>query len=179
MTATMPDEVVTNALVRYLDVPGVAGEIALITLDNGLDHTQPSSSARPAWRRIDAALDAIEAHTPTVAAIAVTGKPFIFAVGADISGMAFVRERAQALRSPGSATRCSARFKNASVPTFAFVNGAVDGRRPGTGPALPVPHAGQEGRRDRVPRGLPRPGPGLGRHADPAATWPAPRPRSR
>ena len=127
MTATMPDEVVTNALVRYLDVPGVAGEIALITLDNGLDHTRPSSFGPAGLASINAALDAIEAHTPTVAAIAVTGKPFIFAVGADISGMAFVRERAQALQIAQLGHQVFARFKNSSVPTFAFVNGAVMG----------------------------------------------------
>ena len=127
MTATMPDEVVTNALVRYLDVPGVAGEIALITLDNGLDHTRPSSFGPAGLASINAALDAIEAHTPTVAAIAVTGKPFIFAVGADISGMAFVRERSQALEIAQLGHQVFARFKNASVPTFAFVNGAVMG----------------------------------------------------
>jgi len=127
MTQTMPDEVVTNALVRYLDVPGVAGEIALITLDNGLDHTRPSSFGPGGLASINAALDAIEAHTPTVAAIAVTGKPFIFAVGADISGMAFVRERSQALQIAQLGHQVFARFKNSSVPTFAFVNGAVMG----------------------------------------------------
>ena len=60
------DEVVTQALVRYLDVPGVAGEIALITLDNGLDHTRPSTFGPAGLASLDAALDAIAAHTPTV-----------------------------------------------------------------------------------------------------------------
>ena len=43
MTAVFEDEVVTAAKVRYLRVPGVAGELALVTLDNGHDHTRPST----------------------------------------------------------------------------------------------------------------------------------------
>jgi 3-hydroxyacyl-CoA dehydrogenase/enoyl-CoA hydratase/carnithine racemase len=127
MTQTLPDEVVTNALVRYLDVPGVAGEIALITLDNGLDHTRPSSFGPGGLQSINDALDAIEAHTPRVAAIALTGKPFIFAVGADISGMAFVTERDQALGMAQQGHAVFKRFRDSQIPTFAFVNGAVMG----------------------------------------------------
>ena len=46
--SALPDEVVTRALVRDVDlgavVPGErAGVMALITLDNGLDHTRPST----------------------------------------------------------------------------------------------------------------------------------------
>ena len=43
MSAVFADEVVTAAKVRYLRVPGLAGELALITLDNGHDHTRPST----------------------------------------------------------------------------------------------------------------------------------------
>ena len=49
-----PDEVVTSAHVRHLDLPAGAGRFALITLDNGFDHTKPttfgSASASPASR---------------------------------------------------------------------------------------------------------------------------------
>ncbi|MDT4936890.1 MAG: hypothetical protein QOG80_561, partial [Pseudonocardiales bacterium] len=121
------DEVVTMALVRYLDVPGVAGEVALITLDNGLDHTRPSTFGPAGLASLDEAMDAIEAHTPKVAAIAVTGKPFIFAVGADISGVPTIRERSQAEEIGRLGHRVFRRFYDSSVPTFAFVNGAVMG----------------------------------------------------
>jgi len=128
--ANAPDfqgEVVTRALVRYLEVPGVAGEFALITLDNGLDHTRPSTFGPAGLRSLDEALDQIAARTPKVTAVAVTGKPFVFAVGADISGIGLVTERSQALQIAQEGHRVFARLRNLDVPTFAFVNGAVLG----------------------------------------------------
>ncbi|MDT4936026.1 MAG: hypothetical protein QOK11_3918, partial [Pseudonocardiales bacterium] len=125
--AQYADEVVTKAIVRYVDVPGVAGEIALITLENGLDHTRPSTFGPAGLASLDGALTAIEAHTPRVAAIAVTGKPFIFAVGADISGVPTIRDRVQAEQIGQLGHRVFRRFKDCPVPTFAFVNGAVMG----------------------------------------------------
>jgi hypothetical protein len=40
-----PEEVVTNALVRDVDLApfGFKGTLALITLDNGFDHTRPNT----------------------------------------------------------------------------------------------------------------------------------------
>ena len=69
--AQFPGELLTKALVRYVEVPGLAGELALITLDNGEDHTKPSTFGPGGLLSLDAALDEIEAHTPAVAAIAV------------------------------------------------------------------------------------------------------------
>ncbi len=57
----------------------------------------------------------------------MTGKPFIFAVGADISGIGRVTDRAQALEIAQAGHRAFARLKDSSVPTFAFVNGAAMG----------------------------------------------------
>jgi 3-hydroxyacyl-CoA dehydrogenase/enoyl-CoA hydratase/carnithine racemase len=121
------DEVVTNSLVRFVEVPGVPGEIALITLDNGHDHTRPSTFGPGGLASLSGALDAIEAHSPKVAAVAVTGKPFIFAVGADISGVGLINDRAQALAIAQAGHQTFRRIKNLDVPTFAFVNGAVMG----------------------------------------------------
>ena len=38
-----PDEVVTKSLVRDITLPLGAGTLALITLDNGFDHTKPNT----------------------------------------------------------------------------------------------------------------------------------------
>jgi enoyl-CoA hydratase/carnithine racemase len=127
MTAVFENEVVTEAKVRYLRVPGVAGELALITIDNGHDHTRPSTFGPGGLASLDAALDEIAAHSPAPAAIAVTGKPFIFAVGADLSGIPSVTDAAAAREIAETGHRVFRRLKDSSIPTFAFVNGAALG----------------------------------------------------
>jgi enoyl-CoA hydratase/carnithine racemase len=122
-----PDEVVTHAHVRYVQVPGLDGEIALVTLDNGHDHTRPSTFGPAGLASLDAALDEIEAHQPAVAAVAVTGKPFVFAVGADVTGIPLVADRDTAVEIGRAGHRVFRRLRNSAVPTFAFVNGAAMG----------------------------------------------------
>ena len=120
-----PNEVVTKALVRSIQVPGLAKRAALITLDNGLDHRKPNSFGPAGLRALDDAFRRAEAADP--AFIAVTGKPYIFCVGADITGMPFLTERDQAVALGDLGHRVFARFKNSGIPTFAFVNGAALG----------------------------------------------------
>ncbi len=127
MTAVFENEVVTEARVRYLRVPRLAGEIALITLDNGHDHTRPSTFGPGGLASLDAALDEIAAHTPAPAAIAVTGKPFVFAVGADLSGVPAVTSAEQAREIAQTGHRVFRRLKDSAIPTFAFVNGVALG----------------------------------------------------
>ncbi|MCZ2805069.1 3-hydroxyacyl-CoA dehydrogenase NAD-binding domain-containing protein [Modestobacter sp. VKM Ac-2983] len=127
MSAVFADEVVTVAKVRYLRVPGLAGELALITLDNGHDHTRPSTFGPGGLASLDTALDEIAAHSPAPAAIAVTGKPFVFAVGADLSGVPAITSAADAREIAETGHRVFRRLKDSAVPTFAFVNGAAMG----------------------------------------------------
>ncbi|MGR7026576.1 3-hydroxyacyl-CoA dehydrogenase NAD-binding domain-containing protein [Geodermatophilus sp. URMC 62] len=127
MTAVFENEVVTTARVRYLRVPGLAGEIALVTLDNGHDHTRPSTFGPGGLASLDAALDEIAAHTPAPTAIAVTGKPFVFAVGADLSGVPAITSAADAREIAETGHRVFRRLKDSTIPTFAFVNGAALG----------------------------------------------------
>ncbi|MGY2082523.1 3-hydroxyacyl-CoA dehydrogenase NAD-binding domain-containing protein [Blastococcus sp. SYSU DS0539] len=126
-TAVFENEVVTAAKVRFLQYPGLAGEIALITLDNGHDHTRPSTFGPGGLASLDAALDEIAAHSPAPAAIAVTGKPFIFAVGADLSGVPSVTDAAAAREIAETGHRVFRRLKDSAIPTFAFVNGVALG----------------------------------------------------
>jgi 3-hydroxyacyl-CoA dehydrogenase/enoyl-CoA hydratase/carnithine racemase len=121
------NEVVTRALVRYVRVPGLAGEVALITLDNGHDHTRPSTFGPGGLASLDAALGEVAARTPAPAAIAVTGKPFVFAVGADLSGVPAITSAADARQIAETGHRVFRRLKDSAIPTFAFVNGVALG----------------------------------------------------
>jgi 3-hydroxyacyl-CoA dehydrogenase/enoyl-CoA hydratase/carnithine racemase len=123
---TVPDEVVTNAIVRYLDLPGAAGTAAMITLDNGFDHTKPNTFGPGGLAAIDAAIDEVSARTD-LAAVCLTGKPFIFAVGADLSAVPHAKSRDDALSLGKEGHRVFNRLSELSVPTFAFVNGAAMG----------------------------------------------------
>ncbi|HEY2176242.1 MAG TPA: 3-hydroxyacyl-CoA dehydrogenase NAD-binding domain-containing protein [Mycobacteriales bacterium] len=127
LAGSWPDEVVTEARVRYLDVPGVPAPVALITLDNGRDHTRPATFGPGGLAALDAAVDEIEAHSPGVAAIGVTGTPFIFSAGADLDGAARVTGREQARDVARFGHRVFRRFRESTVPTFAFVNGVALG----------------------------------------------------
>ena len=131
-------ERVTRFPVRVVDlglfVPG-AGHLALVTMDNGLDHTRPTTLGPAGLLQMRAALDAVEAlvEQGRVAAVAITGKPFVFAAGADLTDVTSITTRAQSLamarlghdqlrrlgelRGPGGAP----------VPSFALVNGVALG----------------------------------------------------
>ncbi|NQU37641.1 MAG: enoyl-CoA hydratase/isomerase family protein [Actinobacteria bacterium] len=123
---TVPDEVVTKAIVRYLELPGAAGTAAMITLDNGFDHTKPNTFGPGGLAAIDAAIDEVAARTD-LAAVCLTGKPFIFAVGADLSAVPQAKSRDDALGLGKEGHRVFNRFSELGVPTFAFVNGAAMG----------------------------------------------------
>ncbi|MBR7826073.1 enoyl-CoA hydratase/isomerase family protein [Actinospica sp. MGRD01-02] len=128
-TAAFPEEVVTHAPVHLLDLPGGAGRFALITLDNGFDHTKPTTFGPRGLINIDVALDEVAklAQNNEIVAAGVTGKPFIFAVGADLKGIAGAgsKEIAKATGKQGHDT--FRRLGELPIPTFAFINGAAMG----------------------------------------------------
>ena len=122
-----PEEVVTHALIRDIDLTpfGHKGTLALITLDNALDHTRPNTLGPQSLASIDAAITDAVSRKP--AAIAVIGKPFIFAAGADLSGLAFLNKREQALAIGKLGHDVFRRFDEIGIPTFAFINGLALG----------------------------------------------------
>ena len=133
-----PGEVVTRAIVRDVDLGPSAGVLALITLDNGHDHTKPNTFGPQGLLSLNAALDAVEARAAAgeIAAVGVTGKPFILAAGADLDGAAAAitgagvdpedaRERALGIASLGHAV--FRRLGELPVPSFAFINGVALG----------------------------------------------------
>ncbi len=127
-----PDEVVTKAIVRDVDLGAVApgaGVLALITLDNGHDHTKPNTFGVRGLLSLNAALDDLAARAARgeIAAVGVTGKPFILAAGADLDGAALAdtREKALAIGRLGHAV--FRRLGELGVPSFGFINGVALG----------------------------------------------------
>lgn len=125
----LPDEVVTHALVRDVALPGDAGTLALITLDNGFDHSKPSTFGPRGLFSLETALDQVEARANAgeIVAVGLTGKPFIFAVGADLGLVKAGGSREQALLVGKLGHDQFRRLGQLSVPSFAFVNGAAMG----------------------------------------------------
>ncbi|MGZ4603516.1 MAG: 3-hydroxyacyl-CoA dehydrogenase NAD-binding domain-containing protein [Kineosporiaceae bacterium] len=127
--AAVPEEVVTHALVRDVDLPGGAGRLALITLDNGRDHTRPSTFGPAGLAALNATVDQVAARAAAgeIVAVGVTGKPFIFAAGADLTLVGAGRSRDDALAIGRLGHDVFRRFAELPVPSFAFVNGAALG----------------------------------------------------
>jgi 3-hydroxyacyl-CoA dehydrogenase/enoyl-CoA hydratase/carnithine racemase len=128
-TETEFDEVITKALLSYVELPNGAGRAALITLDNAHDHTRPSTFGPGGLESLNTTLNAVlEEHARSpLAAVLLTGKPFVFAVGADLSGVPRLTSREQALETGRLGHRVFRRLGELPVPSFAFVNGAAMG----------------------------------------------------
>ena len=124
-----PDEVVTQAHVRHLDLPQRAGRFALITLDNGLDHTKPTTFGPQSLANLDTAIDQVakEAQDGEIVGVGITGKPFIFAVGADLKGVEILKRHEDALAIGKGGHDVFKRLADLAVPTFAYYNGAAMG----------------------------------------------------
>ena len=126
LTAAFPDEVVTRALPRDVALPGGAGTLVLITLDNGHDHTRPNTLGPASLLSLEGAIDTTLARADVVG-LAVTGKPYVFAAGADLTGAAAIRDRDQARAIARLGHRVLGKLGTAAIPTFAFWNGVALG----------------------------------------------------
>ncbi len=120
------DEVVTYARSRDVALPEKAGTMALITLDNGHDHTKPNTFGPKGLASLNAAIDAALARDDVVA-IGVTGKPFILAAGADLTGLPKLTDRDQAVALGRIGHGVLRKLVDGGKPSFAFVNGVALG----------------------------------------------------
>ena len=95
----------------------------------GYDHTRPNTFGPQAIAGLQATVDGLRARAEAgeIQAVGITGKPFVFAVGADLSGVPYVTEREQALAIARAGHAAFASIMDLPVPTFAFVNGAAMG----------------------------------------------------
>ncbi|MEI7780023.1 MAG: 3-hydroxyacyl-CoA dehydrogenase NAD-binding domain-containing protein [Actinomycetes bacterium] len=122
----LPAEVVTESKLRYVDLPRRGGRAALITFDNGHDHTKPNTFGAGGLASLELAINEVAAQ-PDLVALALTGKPYIFAVGADLTGIGSVQTRDQALAIAQRGHAVFSLLGDLEIPTFAFINGAVMG----------------------------------------------------
>ena len=122
-----PEEVISHSLLRFVDLQpfGFKGSLALITLDNGMDHNRPNTLGPKTLVELNDRIT--EAENSTADAIAIIGKPFIFAAGADLSALSYLADRSQALAIGKLGHDVLRRFHDTKKPTFAFINGLALG----------------------------------------------------
>ncbi|MCU1544615.1 MAG: 3-hydroxyacyl-CoA dehydrogenase [Microbacteriaceae bacterium] len=122
------DEVVTRSFVR--DIPLSGGKtLALITLDNGRDHTRPNTLGPVTLLELAGVLDEQKARAARgeIAGVAVTGKPFILAAGADLSKVSDIPSRAIAKQMAQLGHWTLGKLSELGVPSFVFINGLALG----------------------------------------------------
>jgi len=128
LSALSEDEVVTHSYVR--DIPISGGKtLALITLDNGRDHTRPNTLGPVTTLELAGVLDEQKARASRgeIAGVAVTGKPFILAAGADLSKVSDIPSRAAAKQMAQLGHWALGKLSELGVPSFVFINGLALG----------------------------------------------------
>jgi 3-hydroxyacyl-CoA dehydrogenase/enoyl-CoA hydratase/carnithine racemase len=128
LTALSDDEVVTHSYVR--DIPISDGRtLALVTLDNGRDHTRPNTLGPLSLLEYARTLDELAARAAAgeIHAVAITGKPFILAAGADLSKVAEVPDKETARRFGQLGHYALGKASELGVPSFVFINGLALG----------------------------------------------------
>jgi len=104
--------------------PTRAGDVALVTIDNGEDWTKPTFFGEAALASLDRLLGELERADCRAAVI--TGKPFFFAAGADITEFpGITRERA--IEGARAGHELFGRLRALPFPTVAAINGACLG----------------------------------------------------
>jgi 3-hydroxyacyl-CoA dehydrogenase/enoyl-CoA hydratase/carnithine racemase len=102
-----------------------AGPLALVTIDNGHDHTKPTVFGRSAFESAQRLLAELE--DGDWVAMVLTGKPFVFAVGADMTEFPKIRSREEAIEGSRAGHEAFGRIAALPYPTVAAVNGACLG----------------------------------------------------
>ncbi|MFC9933148.1 3-hydroxyacyl-CoA dehydrogenase NAD-binding domain-containing protein [Glutamicibacter sp. NPDC127525] len=124
----MHDETVTHTFVKDVALPS-GKTLALLTLDNGLDHKKPTTLGPNGLLELRAALEvqAERAKNGEIDALSITGKPYFLIAGADLSAVTRLSapDQATAMASLGHYTY--ELLADLGVPTFAFINGLALG----------------------------------------------------
>lgn len=102
-----------------------AGPLALVTMDNGADYTKPTVFGRSAFESAQRVVEELESGE--WAAMVLTGKPFVFAAGADLNEFPKIRTREEAIAGSRAGHDLFARIRELPFPTVAAINGACLG----------------------------------------------------
>jgi 3-hydroxyacyl-CoA dehydrogenase/enoyl-CoA hydratase/carnithine racemase len=100
------------------------GRVALVTIDNGEDHTRPTFFGRAALESLERLLPKLEEGEWD--ALVLTGKPFVFAAGADVTQFPGAT-RELAVEGSRAGHELFGRVRALPYPTVAAVNGACLG----------------------------------------------------
>ena len=117
-------ELVTQFYVNMYDSP--KGRIAIVTMDNGEDYKKPNTLGEGAILSLNEALDKVEADKD-VRALVLTGKPFIFCVGADLMDAVTITDRDMAVEGGRAGHAAFRRIMDLPYPTVGAINGACMG----------------------------------------------------
>ena len=106
-------------------VESPVGPIALVTVDNGEDYRKPTTLGRSAFASAVSLIDELESGD--WAGMVVTGKPFVFCVGADIDEFTQMPSAEAALAGTRAGHALFGRIRALPFPTVAAINGAALG----------------------------------------------------
>ncbi|MET3162555.1 UNVERIFIED_ORG: 3-hydroxyacyl-CoA dehydrogenase/enoyl-CoA hydratase/carnithine racemase [Arthrobacter sp. UYEF10] len=129
-----PDETVTHSYVQDINLPAAPGQqspgvFALITLDNGLDHSKPTTLGPNTLVKLGTVLEGLKerAASGEIVGVGVTGKPYFLVAGADLSAVKSLENRDHGLWMAQLGHDVYATLATLGVPSFAFINGVALG----------------------------------------------------
>ncbi|WP_417219085.1 3-hydroxyacyl-CoA dehydrogenase NAD-binding domain-containing protein [Arthrobacter sp.] len=124
----VPDEIVTHTLVSDVQLPS-GKTLALLTLDNGLDHSKPTTLGPATLIELGRELTRQKerAAAGDIAALAVTGKPHFLVAGADLTTVKTLKNSDSGALMAELGHAAYDLLADLGVPTFAFINGVALG----------------------------------------------------
>jgi 3-hydroxyacyl-CoA dehydrogenase/enoyl-CoA hydratase/carnithine racemase len=122
------DEVISHSYVSDVQLPS-GRVLALITLDNGHDHTRPNTLGPHTLVEFAERLDEQKARADRgeIHGVAVTGKPYYLAAGADLSKVQEIKDRATGRLIGELGHYALGKLDELGVPSFVFINGLALG----------------------------------------------------
>jgi 3-hydroxyacyl-CoA dehydrogenase/enoyl-CoA hydratase/carnithine racemase len=122
------DEVISHSFVSDVSLPS-GRTLALITLDNGRDHTRPNTLGPHTLIELGATLEQQKkrAAAGEIHGVAITGKPYFLAAGADLSKVQDISDYDTGYLMAQLGHQVLGALDDLGVPSFVFINGLALG----------------------------------------------------